>query len=465
MDSMDNLRERVEALEQRTEHVHQHTRPHARRRRWWRRTGRVAALIACGLVLAQPAQGQAKTFQCGAGDVPCLIDAIQDANANGEPKNTIRLEAGTYRVPGNPTTALPTITSTLAITGAGATATSLEDGHLDVAPTGSLRLHGLTLTQSDEGVGILGGIDNAGTLIVSHSTISHNRGVVGGGIANRNTGTLIVSNSTISHNQGDLEGGGIANRGGAVNLTHSTLAHNHADFVGGGLSNMGGTVIMTSTTFTGNGAGQGGGGLVNVGGFTSITNSTFESNNGQSVGGIGNTGTMVITNSTVARNHGENVEAGSVGGLGNAGGTVIMQNTILALNTATGDPRFAFFPDCSGVVTSHVANLVGDPTGCTLTPQASLTGDPGLDAFTDDGTPGHGHFPLLPTSQAIDAGNDAVCPKRDQLGQRRVHIHGVGTSRCDIGAIEFHERAARPPDEADDPHHEADPAPTAPASQ
>jgi len=439
MESMDNFRERFEAFTQRTEHVHQHTRPHARRRRWGRRAGRVAALIACGLVLAQPAQGQAKTFQCGAGDVPCLIDAIQDANANGQPKNTIRLEAGTYRVPGTPTTALPTITSTLAITGAGATATSLEDGHLDVAPTGSLRLHGLTLTQSDEGVGILGGIDNAGT--------------------------LIVSNSTISHNQGDLEGGGIANRG-AVNLTHSTLAHNHADFVGGGLLNMGGTVIMTSTTFTGNGAGQGTGGLVNVEGFTSITNSTFESNTGQSVGGIGNTGTMVITNSTVARNHGENVEAGSVGGLGNAGGTVIMQNTILALNTATGDPRFAFFPDCSGVVTSHVANLVGDPTGCTLTPQASvLTGDPGLDAFTDDGTPGHGHFPLLPTSQAIDAGNDAVCPKRDQLGQRRVNIRGVGTSRCDIGAIEFRERAARPPDEADDPPDEADPAPTAPAAQ
>src|SRR5262249_42946933 len=59
-----------------------------------------------------------------------------------------------------------------------------------------------------------------------------------------------------------------------------------------------------------------------------------------------------------------------------------------------------------------------------------LTGDPDLDAFTDDGTPGNGHFPLLFSSRAIDAGNEATCPSTDQLGQPRVGI-------CDIGAIEF----------------------------
>jgi hypothetical protein len=57
-----------------------------------------------------------------------------------------------------------------------------------------------------------------------------------------------------------------------------------------------------------------------------------------------------------------------------------------------------------------------------------------LDAFTDDGRPGHGHFPLLPTSQAIDMGNDAVCPRTDQLGQRRI-------GPCDIGAIRFLDNA------------------------
>ena len=50
---------------------------------------------------------------------------------------------------------------------------------------------------------------------------------------------------------------------------------------------------------------------------------------------------------------------------------------------------------------------------------------------TADGTPGHGHLPLLPTSPAIDAGDDAACPPTDQLGQPRV-------SPCAIGAVEFY---------------------------
>ena len=83
-------------------------------------------------------------------------------------------------------------------------------------------------------------------------------------------------------------------------------------------------------------------------------------------------------------------------------------------------------------MTSQGHNLVGEPTGCDITLLPSdLTGDPGLEAFIDDGTPGNGHFPLLPTSPAIDAANDAACPPIDQLGQSRI-------GRCDIGAIEFH---------------------------
>ena len=55
-----------------------------------------------------------------------------------------------------------------------------------------------------------------------------------------------------------------------------------------------------------------------------------------------------------------------------------------------------------------------------------------MDTFTTgDGAPGHGHFPLLQTSPAIDVGDDDICPDTDQLGQPRVGQH------CDIGAIEF----------------------------
>src|SRR5215813_15440639 len=44
MDSMDNFRERFEALEQRTEQLQQHTRTVERRLRWWRG-------IACGAII------------------------------------------------------------------------------------------------------------------------------------------------------------------------------------------------------------------------------------------------------------------------------------------------------------------------------------------------------------------------------------------------------------------------------
>ena len=125
---------------------------------------------------------------------------------------------------------------------------------------------------------------------------------------------------------------------------------------------------------------------------------------------------------------------------------MVLLNTVLARNVA----RVQGPPDCSGPVTSQGNNLIGDPTGCTITLLPSdLTGDPGLDAFTDNGSPGNGHFPLLPTSQAIDTGNDAECPRRDQLGQRRINIRRVGTSICDIGAIEFHPHDEDPVEESE----------------
>jgi hypothetical protein len=52
------------------------------------------AVIVLGLAFTQPVE--AATFRCTAGDVQCLIVAIDQANANGQPQNTIRLEAGTY---------------------------------------------------------------------------------------------------------------------------------------------------------------------------------------------------------------------------------------------------------------------------------------------------------------------------------------------------------------------------------
>jgi hypothetical protein len=194
-------------------------------------------------------------------------------------------------------------------------------------------------------------------------------------------------------------------------------------------------MTITNSTITGN---QSSGLIVaHPEATVTITNSTLAKNRAFSSGGglFNNGGHVTITNSTIADNHAaaQEVDTGG-GGIWSRGEatTTILQNTILARNTVgPADPE-GIGPNCfSDGITSQGHNLFGDLTGCevTLLP-TDLTGDPGLGEFNDDGTPGHGYIPLLPDSPAINAGNDAVCPDTDQLGQPRV-------GRCDIGAIEF----------------------------
>ena len=443
---------------------------------------RHGAALALALVL--PLSVQAKTFRCGAGDVQCLIDAINEANANGK-KNTIRLEPGTYTLTAvdNTTTngpnGLPLVTSTLTIRGAGAKTTIIERDtsapefrFLTVAGTGTLTLKGFTLRGGGEAVItqtlVGGGIFNTGTLALTNCSLTGNTANLGGGIAN--TGTLALANCSLTGNTAG-SGGGIINYGtatltncsltgnttpaigdggggilnhGTLTFTNSTLADNTSTR-GGGLHNTS-TATLTNCTLTGNRADDpfgsvGGGGIATVDSGAqrttlTLTNCTLADNTANLGGGITNfDGTATLTNSTLTDN-----TALDGGGIYSHNGSMNLQNTILALNTARFPSPQA--DDCGGVVTSLGNNLIGDPTGCRLTLLSSdLTGDPGLGDFTDNGRPGKGHFPLLSTSQAIDAGNDAVCPHTDQLGRRRL-------GPCDIGAIEFRDR--------DDRHQEDD---------
>ena len=447
---------------------------------WWCLTWRLAAVLALGFTLASPSTVQAKTFHCGAGDVQCLIDAIRDANANGE-ENTIRLAAGTYTLTDvdNHTdgpNGLPSITSPLTITGAGVDTTIIERQAsatprppafrlLYVAATGSLTLNGLTLQGGALGLDVLpdpesgGGILNYGTVALTQCTLAHNTaGRDGGGIAN--FGTLTLTHSTLVANAGGVflgngAGGGIANFG-TLTLTHSTLVDNTVfDNSGGGVANSG-SMTLTNCTVVDNTSFFGGGGIANGGSMT-LTNCTVARNMtvfgfflGDSGGGIRNSGLLMLTNATLVDN------TSFFGGGIAAFGLTTLQNTLLARNTAFNSADVS--ADCFGVVTSLGSNLIGDASGCTIAPQSGDLidiGDPGVGDFTDNGPPGTGHVPLLPGSPAIDAGNDAACPRQDQLGQRRVNIPRVGTSRCDIGAIEFPGKDHRSPKENED-HHNKD---------
>jgi hypothetical protein len=408
----------------------------------------------------------AADFFCSAGDVACLIAAVNSANNTPE-EDAIILGPGLYTLTTvdndiDGANGLPSIRSTVTLRGAGADRTIVErDGAapffrlLHIASTGSLILDEVTLrggvTFAARLPGDLntsgGAILNLGTLSIMNSVLIGNsvQGQIGAGGAIAVVGTLSIMNSVLMGNfvrgQGGF-GGAIAAVGltTVTTLTNTTFAGNflrlNRGASGGAISNSG-MLAVTNSTFTDNstfGVTSQGGAIANDGGTVSITSSTLARNivgaGAFSPGGgaLSNapSGTVMITNSTLADNTASSIFGSRGGGIENRGtGTVTLQNTILARNSGGQGP------DCFGAITSLDHNLIGDPTDCTISLLGNdLIGDPGLAEFTDDGTPGGGHFPLLASSQAIDRASPEACPPTDQLGLARIGI-------CDSGAVEF----------------------------
>jgi predicted outer membrane repeat protein len=280
----------------------------------------------------------------GVGDVACLIDAITEANKNGE-MNTITLEAGTYTLTAvNNTTngpnGLPVITSTLTITGAGADATIIER-QASAPPfrlllASGLTLNGLTLQggllepntnfESTLGGGIYGS-----NLTLTNCSLTHNTAYSGGGIYGS---SITLTNCSLTHNTAAAHGGA----GGGIfgiNLTriNCSLTHNSADF-GGGLASNVTTVRLTDCSLTYNHAGVGGGILTQFDTVT-LTNSTLAHNTAKYGGGIASWNSRVmLTNSTLVYNTATLRDSFGGGGIANLSGTLRLTNSTLAHNTA-----------------------------------------------------------------------------------------------------------------------------------
>jgi hypothetical protein len=448
--------------------------------------------ITVTFAVARPSVAAAETFHCANEDVACLIFAINDANSDTHEKSTIWLEAGgTYTVTtvDNDTdgpNGLPSITGnlTIRVTGKGtATLTRATDVNtpdfrlLHVAATSHFTLRGLVVSNGrvstpDHGAGLF---NSGGEVIIAQSTFASNTAVdgSGGGLFN-NGGVVTIRKSTFDGNNAQVGGSGLLNHGqmtiidstfdrnrafadgalfndGTLSIVRSQITNNNAAFDAGGLYVADGSMEIRNSTFSGNssqgagaievahgtviisdsaflrnvGASGGVSAISNFAGPVSVTNTTFAYATGGACCGsvvIFNSATLSLTSSTFFEN------AQGSGGIvieSATGATTVLENTILAHDADDG------VSDCRGLITSRGNNIIGDPAGCDITLRpGDLTGDPGLDLFTDDGKPGHGHFPLLPTSPAIGAGNPAVCPRDDELDHPR---HG----RCDIGAIEF----------------------------
>lgn len=352
---------------------------------------------------ANPGDGTCATAAGGC----TLRAAIQEANALAG-TDTIILPAGTYTltIPGPPDILAATgdldITADLTITGAGASSTIIDGNAIDrvveIRPGATVDIAGVTIQNGDANGHGGGSILVFGSMLtLVDSTITGSTASSGGGVYNTNSSTLTIIGSTISGN----------------------------------------TAAST---------GLGGGGILNGAGNTlTLVNSTVSGNNATNDGGgIWNFGSATLTNVTVSDN-----------GAGNAGGGVFngsfatLKNTIVANSTSGGN--------CSGTITSGGHNLDSEDT-CGFSSSGDLTNtDPLLGFLADNGGPTQTHA-LLPSSPAIDAGDNTDCPATDQRGfTRPADGNDDGTATCDIGAYEF---AAGPPVPTSTPTPTVTPTPT-----
>lgn len=299
------------------------------------------------------------------------------------------------------TSALPTITSDMTISGPGLSQLSISGNNsfrvfnITLPSPGTVNFSGLTISNGRAHMDVGGGIYNQNTadVNVTESSISNNFAVLGGGIANSSTGKFTITNSTLSNNSANTAAGCYNGSSGTLNIIGSTLNNNVA----------------------GSGGGSGNGGAVITGANLTVINSTLHANSAQGGGAAiyvsGPDAIINISNSTLTQNF---AVAGGGGGVHNINnGVVRIINTIIAHNGS------GFGSDLSGSFVSLGHNLVtngvgvtgftigtnnsnGDLVGASWAPVFSLLGP-----LQNNGGPTQTRA-LLPGSQAIDAGDNCV---------------------------------------------------------
>lgn len=277
--------------------------------------------------------------------VTTLREAIQSAN-NSFSSDTIVFETslseGTIVLDG---TELPTINDNLTIEGLGAGQLTIDAGGLSrifrIAGARTVGISGLTLTGGDVGFGNGGAIFNDGILTVTDSIFTGNAAYRGGAVFNnfhrtRAVTTTIVG-STLTGNFATLRGGAIENFQDEVIISASVIHDNSTNGDGGGIHNTG-TLTIIDSTLSENSAdslSSFGGGIYNTGtaATVEIVSSTLSGNSAENRGGgiWANGGAVSISQSTISGN-----SAGNGGGIHSSGDLTVVSSTIVLNQTATG---------------------------------------------------------------------------------------------------------------------------------
>ncbi len=297
---------------------------------------------------------------------------------------------------------------------------------------------------------------NQGVVLTRCSAISTNAGVFaeGGGIfAQRG---LSLSGSIVTGCSATAQDSGAGARGGAVTLRasvpnapfaakYSEIRDNTASSSASGSTSVSGgidapfvaSVLIANSTISGNAAKSRAGGAylgTTTGQAVDIDSSTISGNSSQNgeagvvinVGSGATPGSIRIRSTTITQNRSDNINAWSGAFVG--GGPLELQGTIVSANTSAGAPKDVRI----GAAASGANNLVGTYIGALPPTGLILANDPGLAPLAENGGLTRTHA-LLPTSPAIDSGNNAVGASLDQRGAGFPRVLGA---RADIGAFE-----------------------------
>ena len=338
------------------------------------RSGSLIAAAGVGMSLVALPAGSADA--AGATRVRCndiagLVDAIDEANADGGRITLASHCTYTLTAPDNADDGLPEITGNVTISGKDTTirrdpAATENFRIFHVVAGGTLTLKSLTVSGGNLPTGSGGGIANErGTLNLKSTVVKGNLATNGGGLSNL-AGQITLDRSTVERNTANGFGGGMLNDGnGTIAMKGGALRNNRAILSnGGGLENILGTATLESVSVKGN-SGVVGGGLRNTNGSTlNLKSTTVRDNTAVSGAGLSNNAsTATLIKSLVTRN-----TASTAGGgiLNEADGQVTLIGTKVIRNTPDNCAPAGSVPGC----TNPTTNVAPPPSQHSLPPGA-----------------------------------------------------------------------------------------------
>jgi predicted outer membrane repeat protein len=247
-------------------------------------------------------------------------------------------------------------------------------------------------------------------------------------------------------------GGGMVNDGGSPQLANVTFSGNTAN-EGGGMYNLYSSSALANVSFSGNSAGSDGGGMVNYSGSPTLANVTFSGNSAGSDGGgmVNYSGSPTLANVTFSGNS----ATSNGGGIFSQNSSPTLANCILWGNNDSGGTDQSaqiHIDDASPITITYSLVQGGVYTGTgniSANPQFARDPDPGDGDWTTLADNDYGDLSLLPSSPAIDAGDNAALPADvtdldddgnmtepiplDLAGEWR-----IASNRVDMGAYEWH---------------------------